>query len=77
MTLYDLFNSVTLQGNIAVEVYDEAGSASRKYIDFYIRDVDDLSTEFDLESLEELEVTHIYTTKSCDGTPWTHIDLSE
>lgn len=77
MTLYELFNSVTLQGNIAVEVYDDAGSASRKYTDFYIRDVDDLSTEFDLESVEDLEVTYIYTTKSCDGKPWMHIELSE
>jgi hypothetical protein len=75
MTLYDLTNVTTLQGNIEVKVFDAEGS--EKEARFY-RDQDDFTPHWcDAEDIEDLQVTYIYTTKSCDCTAWLVIELQE
>lgn len=75
MTLYDLSNALTLQGNIEIKVFDEAGNEKETRC---FRDVEDFNcTCTDTNDLEDLEVTYMYATKSADGTEWMVIELKE
>ncbi len=75
MTLYDLTTSFLIQGNISVKVFDEAGSEIESR--FY-RDQDDFDTNCtDAFELEDFEVTYMYPSKACDGTPWLVIEVSK
>lgn len=61
MTLYELTNQITLQGNIEVIVFDEKGNEKETR---FIPDVDDLDVYcYDIDDLEELEVKYMYAKK--------------
>ena len=75
MTLYDLTNETTLQGDVCIKVFDQDGNEKesrffRDQCEFicYCNDVDDL---------ENLEVSFIYPHKSPDGAAWLVIELTE
>jgi hypothetical protein len=75
MTLYDLTQSMTIQGNIEIKIFDadDTHTDSRFFPDEYDFD----TTTHDADDIEDLEVTYMYTTKSYDGTPWLTIEVKE
>lgn len=75
MTLYELTQSMTIQGNIEIKVFDADGreTDARFFPDEYDFD----TTTHDADDIEDLRVTYMYTTKSYDGTPWLTIELTE
>ena len=75
MTLYDLTNSMTLQGNICITVFDPDGREKERR---YFRDQDDFTTyHVDADDLDDLEVSYIYPAHSYPERAWLHIDLQE
>lgn len=73
MTLYDLSCACTLQGNIEIKVFNQAGEelesrCAREQVSFecVFTNTDDL---------EDCEVSYMYATKSADGTEWLVIEL--
>ena len=64
MTLYDLMNNMTLQGNIEVRVMNDDGEAVKTE---YFDSVDDLECceIFRLEDMENLEVQYMYAENAC------------
>ena len=73
MTLYKLTNSMCLQGNIFITVFDSSG---RECEHIALQDVDDLNSKYycDLDDLDDLEITHMYAMHEyC--TTYMHIDL--
>lgn len=73
MKLYDLVNSMTIQGNIEVAVFDADGSEKDRH---FIRNSDDLCYD-DIDDFEDLKVTFMFPNKSCDGTVWLNIEVQE
>lgn len=73
MTLYELMNGLTLQGNIEIKVFDEADNEKETRC---FRDMGDLIGA-PTDDLEDLEVTYMYATKGPDGTEWMVIELKE
>lgn len=73
MTLYDLVNSMTIQGNIEVAVFDTDGNEKDRH---FIRNSDDLCYD-DIDEFEDLKVTFMFPNKSCDGTVWLTIEVQE
>ena len=75
MTLYDLTQSMTIQGNIRIHVFDANGSEKE------IRsaaDQDDFSPHLaDMDDIEDLTVTYIYPTKEVGGMAWLNIEVAE
>lgn len=72
MTLYELSDSLTLQGNIEVKVFDNAGTEaeSRKF-----RDMDGFHSCMDAPDLEHCDVTYMYGTADAAGTAWMVIEV--
>ena len=72
MTLYDLSNSLTLQGNIEIKVFDDCNVKETRCF----RNVEDFNcTCTDTNDLEDLNVIFMYAEKSADGTEWMVIEL--
>lgn len=72
MTFYELTNSMTIQGNIEVVIYNgfwDEISRSR----FALEDVF-YSSRME-EDCDNLEVHFLYSTKKDDGEPWLVIEL--
>ena len=76
MTLYELADNVTIQGNVEIikfenglvaNIWSVLGTTDIR-IDFY-------SLE-DFEGVEDLEVTYIYNSKNEDGTSWVVIEVA-
>lgn len=75
MTLYDLTNSTTVQGNIEIKVFDSQGSEKESR---FFRDQDDFSCYMnDCDDMEDFRINYIYPTKGCDGTVWLVIELCD
>ena len=75
MTLYELTNSMTLQGNICITVFSSDGNEKEQR---HFRDQDDFSTFMnDAEDLDDLEVTYIYATRAYCETAWLNIEVQE
>ena len=74
MTLYELSDSLALQGNIEIKVFDDTDteSESRNF-----RDMDGFHTLMDAPDLEHYDVTYMYATKGPDGTEWMVIEVKE
>lgn len=74
MTFYELTTSITLQGNIEVKIFNSMGDEIESRC---FRDLDDFSISCtDTEDLEDCEVTYVYSSKSCDGTPWLTVEVA-
>lgn len=74
MTLYDLTNTATIQGNIEIKIFDQDGN--EKESRFY-RDQDDFTPFYeDCSDIEDCDIIYIYCTKSCDGAPWLVIEIT-
>ena len=78
MTLYDLANSLTLQGNVAVHVWRDCNEVE----EFKYPECDDFAysgydcDDVDDNSISDMDITFIYAS----GNPytretWTHIDV--
>lgn len=75
MTLYDLTNSLALQGNIEIKVFDSEGNEKETRC---FRDAESFSCNCtDTNDLEDHEVIYMYATKSADGTAWMVIEVTE
>ena len=73
MTLYDLANTTTIQGNIEIKIFNADGIETE--CRFY-RDQDDFNPLYnDCDDVEEYEVSYIYPRKSADGTTWLTIEI--
>lgn len=73
MTLYDMMNAMSIQGNVEIRIVDANGLAKETH---FFRDVDELSsTCYDVDEFEDMEVLYIYPTKSLDSEPWLVIEL--
>lgn len=68
MTLYDLANQITIQGDIRVSKFDEEGN---EIILMNVENTDDLADELP-EEYEDLTVKYIY-----EGEDGTHIEVSD
>ena len=61
MTLYELTDNITLQGNIEIVVFDSNGNEKETR---FFPDVDSLDVYcYDISDLDELEVTYMYAKK--------------
>jgi hypothetical protein len=75
MTLYELTQSIIIQGNIEIKIF---GAYDRELdTRFYPDEYDFDTTTHDASDIEDFEVTYMYTTKSCDGTPWLTIEIRD
>ena len=74
MTLYDLTNTITIQGNVAIKIFDEHGDETETR---FFRDQDDFNCYNACDDIEDLTLSYIYSTKRYDGTPWLVIELSK
>lgn len=68
MTLYELVNDVTLQGNIRISSWDKDGEET---IHLIVENHDDLFTGDLDESYEDREVTYMF----CPGDGYLHIEV--
>ena len=74
MTFYELTNSMTIQGNIEVVIFDGAWEEISRS-KFYLED-DFYSSQME-EDCDDLEVHFLYSTKKDDGEPWLVIELEK
>ena len=76
MTLYELADNVTIQGNIEIIKFENDLVANI----WSISETTDLRIDFysleDFEGVEDLEVTYIYNSKNEDGTSWVVIEVA-
>ena len=73
MTLYDLVNSMTIQGNIEIAVFDIDGNEKEREL---FPSVDDLSC-CKLAEYEDLRVTYMFPNSTTTGRAWLTIELLE
>ena len=74
MTLYELSDSLTLQGNIEIKVFDDAGTEteSRKF-----QDMAGFHSLMDAPDLEHYDVTYMYAIADTTGATWLVIEITE
>ena len=74
MSLYELSDSLTLQGNIEIKVFDDIGTEteSRKF-----QDMDGFSSFMDAPDLEHYRVSYMYATKRANGEAWLVIEVAK
>lgn len=73
MTLYDLANACTLQGNIEIKVFDGDGNELESR---FVRDETGFECSFtNTDDLEDCEVSYMHATKSLDGTEWLVVEV--
>lgn len=75
MTFYELTNTITIQGNVEVKVFDAKGNDKESRCFRNLSGFDCIST--DTDDLEENEVAYMYATKSADGEVWLVIEIAE
>lgn len=74
MTLYDLCNNISLQGNIEVKVFDLAGNELETHL---FMDEWQFQITYTHPELEDLYVSYIYATRGRNGTIWTTIEITK
>ncbi len=75
MTLYELCNNITLQGNIEIKVFAPNGDEDES---FFYRDEYDFNIAYtDHPELEDTTVSYMYPSKSYDGTVWFIIEVTK
>ena len=72
MTLYELTNSMTIQGNICIKIFDLDGREHERRI---FKDQDDFTTyHVNADDLDNLEITYMYAYRDyCEA--WLTIEL--
>lgn len=75
MTLYELTNAATLQGNIEMKIFGEDGD--EKESRFFLDQDDFFPAHEDCDDVEDFRVSYIYYSHGCDGTPWLVIEIVE
>lgn len=74
MTLYELCDCITIQGNIILKVFDEHGDEIENH---YYREQYEFNIAYtDQPDLDEAHVTYMYSVKSYDGISWLVIELT-
>ncbi len=73
MTLYNLTQSMTIQGNIEIAVFDAEGNEKERH---FIRNSDDLCYD-GIDEFEDLKVTFMFPSKGYDGSVWLNIEVQE
>lgn len=74
MTLYELCDNITIQGNIELKVFDQEGNELDSY---FFRDEYEFNITYtEHTELEDLPVSYMYTQKSYDGTAWFVIEVT-
>ena len=72
MKLYELADTVTLQGNIIIKVFDGEGNEKESR---FVRDSGGFDCAFDdADDLEDCEVSYMYPEKGI-GTAWLVIEV--
>ena len=75
MTLYELCDYITLQGNIELKVFASNGDEKMSY---YYHDESDFHIRYtDQTDLEDTVVSYMYASKSCTGTAWFVIEVTK
>lgn len=74
MTLYELCDNITIQGNIELKVFDRDGTELDTH--FFPDEYSFHITYTALTELEELPVSYIYPSKSYDGKVWLTIEVT-
>ena len=83
MTLYDLANDLTIEGNVEIKRFKddiETGLWEMKYTDDLgssLRWIEGFEGFGDFEGVEDLKVNFIYSTKKDDGEAWLVIEVLE
>ena len=73
MTLHQLTNAMTIQGNVEIKIFAEDGTEIERR---FLRDLYDFNcTCEDCDDIEDLEITYMYATKSLDSEAWLAIEL--
>jgi hypothetical protein len=75
MTLYELCDNITIQGNIELKVFDSEGTEFDSH--FFREEYEFHITYTAYTELEDLQVSYMYTTKSYDGTVWLVIEVTK
>lgn len=76
MTLYDLANATTIQGNVEVAVIED-GLVQRHYFYHNCDDLAHAGFDCEAEDIDEMEVVYIYPDKASDGRIWLVIEVTE
>jgi hypothetical protein len=74
MTLYELTNDLTMQGNIKITIYDQDGN--EKEVRRFTDQGDFTTYNADAYDLDDLEVAYIWPTYE-QGEAWINIELTE
>lgn len=74
MTLYELCEEITLQGNIELKVFDQQGTEINSH--FFHDESDFHITYTEHIELEDLPVSFIYPTKGYNGSVWLVIEVT-
>lgn len=72
MTLYELCNNITLQGNIEIKLFAPDGTELESLL---FPDEWDFNITYYRPELEDLEVSYIYPTRGHNGTNWLTIEI--
>lgn len=72
MTLYELCNNITLQGNIEIKLFDSQGNELESIL---FPDEWDFNITYTHPELEDLEISYIYTTRGLNGSHWMTIEI--
>ena len=75
MTLYELCEEITLQGNIELKVFDQEGN--EKTAHFFHDETDFHIAYTEHTDLEDLPVSFIYPTKGYNGSVWLVVEVTE
>ena len=74
MKLSDLYNAITIQGDVEIKVFDSDGNEEESRC---FHDIDIACICACTSDLEDLEVTYMYATASENGTPRMVIEVTE
>lgn len=73
MTLYELCEEITLQGNIELKIFNQEGNEINS--NFFHDETDFHISYTEHTNLEELPVSFIYPTKGYNGAVWLVIEV--
>lgn len=75
MTLYELCEEITIQGNIEIKVFDTAGNEVENH--FFREEYDFHIAYTEHAELEDLQVSFMYAQKGIGGIVWFVIEVTQ